>query len=153
MNGGRRAGATGDGIDARARATPMHIERRQVGAADLHIAHGLPVSHGGTMATTMKKSAEALKKSAKAALKTGRDTAVRAGKVAKSAAVVAAKAGKKELERGWKATSPAQVRRRKIAKVAGALAGAAALVAAGMAVSRSRKPVKKALRARSKKAK
>ncbi len=100
---------------------------------------------------TMKKSAAALKKSAKAALETGRDTAVRAGKVARSAAVEAAKAGKKELERGWKATSPAQVRRRKIAKVAGALAGAAAIVAAGLAVSRSRKPVKKTLRARSKK--
>lgn len=102
--------------------------------------------------TTMKKSADALKKSAKAALKTGRDTAVRAGKVAKSAALEAAKAGKKELERGWKATSAAQVRRRKIVKVAGALAGAAALVAAGVAVSRSGKPAKTTFRVPSKKA-
>ncbi len=91
----------------------------------------------------MKKTTDAIKKSAKNAIKVGRETAVRAGKVAKSATVVAAKAGKKELERGWKATTPAQVKRRKIVKAAGAVAGAAALLAAGVAVARSRKSAAK----------
>ena len=101
----------------------------------------------------MKKSADRVKKSTKAALTLGRDTAVRAGKVVKSAAVVAANAGTKALERGWKATSPAQVRRRKIAKVAGAVAGTVALIAAGVAVAHAKRPANKTVRAGSKKAK
>ena len=99
-----------------------------------------------------KKSADRIKSSAKAALKLGRDTAVRAHDVVKSAAVVAANAGTKELERGWKASSPARVRRRKIAKMAGALAGAVALIVVGMAVTHKKKPARKPVRARNKNA-
>ena len=99
-----------------------------------------------------KKSADRIKRSAKAALTLGRDTAVRAGKVVKAEAVAAADAGTKELERGWESTSPARLRRRKIAKVAGALVGTVALVAAGVAVARATKPTSKPPRASSKKA-
>ncbi len=95
------------------------------------------------------------KKSVKAALTRGRDTAVRAGKVAKSATLAAVKAGSiagakaaadagsLELKRGWKASSPAQVKKRTRNKIVGALAGAAALVAVGVAVARARGAKKK----------
>ncbi len=87
-----------------------------------------------------------IKKAAKAAIVRGRDTAVRVGTVAKSTTVVAAKAGAaaavvagtREFARGWKESRPPQEKARKQAKVVGILAGAAALIAVGAAIGRSR---------------
>ena len=87
-----------------------------------------------------------IKKAAQAALVRGRDTAVRVGTVAKSTTVVAAKAGaaaavvagSREFARGWKESRPDQVKVRKQTKVIGILAGAAALIAVGAAIGRSR---------------
>lgn len=88
-----------------------------------------------------------IKKSAKAVMTRGRETAVRVGRVAKSAAVAGAKAGASaamaagalEAERSWKETSPAEARKRTRKEIAAVLAGAAALGVAGMAIARSRK--------------
>jgi hypothetical protein len=88
-----------------------------------------------------------IKKSAKAVMARGRDAAVRIGKVAKSAAVVGAKAGadaaiaagKLEAERSWKETSPAATKKRTRKGVAAVIAGAAVLGAAGVAIARSRR--------------
>jgi len=87
-----------------------------------------------------------IKKSTKDALKRGRDAVVRVGKVAKSAAVVAVKAGAAtavatgvlEAEKRWKESSPAVAMKRKRKRIAAALAGAAVL-GAGLAVANSRK--------------
>jgi hypothetical protein len=88
-----------------------------------------------------------IKKSTKDAMTRGRDAAVRVGKVAKSIAVVAARAGASaaiaagtlEAKKGWKETSPAAAKKRKRAKIAAVLAGAAVLGAAGVAIARSRR--------------
>ena len=88
-----------------------------------------------------------IKKSAKAVMTRGRDAAVRIGIVAKSAAVVGAKAGadaaiaagKLEAERKWKETSPAASKKRMRNGVAAVIAGAAVLGAAGVAIARSRR--------------
>jgi hypothetical protein len=88
-----------------------------------------------------------IKKSAKAVMTRGRDAAVRIGIVAKSAAVVGAKAGadaaiaagKLEAERKWKETSPAASKKRTRKGVAAVIAGAAVLGAAGVAIARSRR--------------
>ena len=88
-----------------------------------------------------------IKKSAKAVMTRGRDAAVRIGKVAKSAAVVGAKAGADaaiaagtlEAERKWKETSPAASKKRTRKGVAAVIAGAAVLGAAGVAIARSRR--------------
>jgi hypothetical protein len=87
-----------------------------------------------------------MKKKAKEAVKRGRDTAMRVGKVAKSAAVAGAKAGASaalaagtlEAERSWKATKPMEKMSRG-KKVAAVVAGAVALGAVGVAVSRARR--------------
>ena len=96
---------------------------------------------------------EALARGRDAASRAG-DTASRVGKVARSAAVKAAKAGaaaavmagSTELKKGWSESNPAlakqKSRRRKIAAV---VAGAAALAAVGVAVSRNKSAAKKAL--------
>jgi hypothetical protein len=86
-----------------------------------------------------------IKKSTKAVVTRGRDTAVRVGKVAKSAAVAGAKAGAAaaiaagalEAQKSWKESSPAAKKRTRNA-VAAVLAGAAVL-AAGVAIVRSRR--------------
>lgn len=89
--------------------------------------------------TTMKKSAEV-------AMERSRETAARVGKVAKSTAIVAAKAGVAaavtagtvEAARVWKETSPAAIKHRRNVKIAAAVAGAAMVGAAGVAIARSR---------------
>lgn len=87
-----------------------------------------------------------IKKSTKVAMVRGRNTAVRMGKVAKSAAVAGVKAGAAaavvaatlEAEKLWKETSPAaKARTRK--GIAVVLAGAAILGAAGVAIASSRR--------------
>jgi len=88
-----------------------------------------------------------IKKSAKDAVKNGRDVAVRVGKVAKSAAVAGAKAGAAaaitagtlEAQRSWKETSPAEAKKRTRSGVAALLAGAVVLGVAGVAIAKSRK--------------
>ena len=88
-----------------------------------------------------------IKKSAKAVMTRGRDAAVRIGKVAKSAAVVGAKAGATaaiaagtfEAEKRWKESSPAASKKRRRNGVAAVIAGAAVLGAAGVAITRSRR--------------
>ena len=87
-----------------------------------------------------------MKKAATDAMTSGRDAAVRVGKVAKSAAVAGARAGasaamaagKLEAEKSWKETSPEAAKKRTRNKVAAVLAGAAVLGAAGVAIARSR---------------
>jgi hypothetical protein len=86
-----------------------------------------------------------IKKSTKEVVTRGRDTAVRVGKVAKSAAVAGAKAGAAaaiaagtlEAQRSWKATSPAAKKKTRNA-VTAVLAGVAVL-AASAAIARSRR--------------
>ena len=88
-----------------------------------------------------------IKKSAKAVMTRGRDAAVRIGKVAKSAAVVGAKAGATaaiaagtfEAKKRWKESSPAASKKRTRNGVAAVIAGAAVLGAAGVAITRSRR--------------
>jgi hypothetical protein len=90
-----------------------------------------------------------IKKSAKQMVTRSRDTAVRVGKVAKSAAVAGAKAGASaalaagalEAERSWKESSPAEARKRTRNDIAAVLAGVAVIGAAvaGVAIARSRK--------------
>ena len=85
-----------------------------------------------------------IKKSTKAAVGRARDTTVRVGKVAKSAAVAGAKAGAAaavtagalEAQRKWKETKPTKKLTRGGAAVL--LAGAAMLGVAGMAIAKSR---------------
>jgi hypothetical protein len=85
-----------------------------------------------------------IKKSTKAAVARGRDTAVRVGRVAKSAAVAGAKAGATaavtagalEAQRKWKETKPAKKLTKGGAVVL--LAGVAALGVAGLAIAKSR---------------
>lgn len=87
-----------------------------------------------------------MKKSAKKAMTRGRKAAVRVGKVAKSAAVVGAKAGAKtaiaagtlEAGRKWKETKPMASKLRTKKGMAALLAGAAVLSAAGVMISKSR---------------
>jgi hypothetical protein len=86
-----------------------------------------------------------IKKSAKTAVSTGRDAAVRVGKVAKSAAIAGAKAGAAaalaagalEAQKSWKETSPAAKKRTRNG-VAAVVAGVAVL-AAGVAIAKSRR--------------
>ena len=86
-----------------------------------------------------------IKKSTNAVMTRGHETAVRVGKVAKSAAIAGAKAGAAaalaagalEAQKSWKESSPAATERsRKQAAVL--LAGAAVLGVAGIAIARSR---------------
>jgi hypothetical protein len=87
-----------------------------------------------------------IKKSTKAVMVRSRDTAVRMGKVAKSAAVAGAKAGAAaalaagalEAQKGWKETSPAAKKRAGKGAVA-LVAGVALLAAAGVAIASSRR--------------
>ncbi len=93
--------------------------------------------------SSMKKS---ITKSTKAVVQNGRDTAVRVGKVAKSAAVAGAKAGAAaalaagalEAQKSWKSSSPAAKKQARNGALA-LLAGVAVLGAAGVAIGRSRK--------------
>lgn len=86
------------------------------------------------------------KKSAKKAMTRGRDTASRIGKLAKSVAVVAARAGASaaiaagtlEAQKSWKESSPEAKRKRTRNKIVAAIAGAAVLGAAGVAIAKSR---------------
>jgi hypothetical protein len=86
-----------------------------------------------------------LTKSASATLERGRRNAVTAGKIAKSASVVAAKAGAtaaviagaNAVRQGIQKAKAAP-KRRKRAQVAAAIAGAAAVTVAGVAIARSR---------------
>ena len=88
-----------------------------------------------------------IKKSTKAAVARARDTGVRVGKVAKSAAVAGAKAGATaavtagaaEAQRKWKETKPTKKLTRGGAAVL--LAGVAVIGAAGLAIAKSRKKV------------
>jgi hypothetical protein len=88
-----------------------------------------------------------IKKSAKKVMTRGRDAAVRAGKVAKSAAIAGAKAGAAtalaagvlEAEKRWKETSPDAAKKKVRNGVAAALVGAAVIGAAGMAIAKSRR--------------
>jgi hypothetical protein len=88
-----------------------------------------------------------IKKSAKKAVIRGRDTAVRVGKVATSAAMAGVKAGAVtalaagvlEAEKRWKETKPATSRMPSRKGAAAILAGAAVLGAAGVAIARSRR--------------
>lgn len=78
-------------------------------------------------------------------MKSGRDTAVRVGKVAKSAAVAGGKAGVAaaltagalEAQKSWKESSP-EAKKRARNGVAGVLAGVAVL-GAGIAIANSRR--------------
>jgi hypothetical protein len=87
-----------------------------------------------------------IKKSAKEVVASGRDAAVRVGKVAKSAAIAGAKAGASaaivagtlEAQRTWKETSPAGKKRTRNG-VAAVLAGVAVLGAVGVVIAKSRK--------------
>jgi hypothetical protein len=87
-----------------------------------------------------------VKHTAAEALTRGRRNALRMGKVAKSATVKAAKvgaqaalaAGAAEFEKGWSETDPVKTTRRRRAKVAAMVAGAAAVTAVGIAVARHR---------------
>jgi hypothetical protein len=96
-------------------------------------------------------SIKTMKKSTKAVVKSGRDTAVRVGKVAKSAAVAGAKAGAAaalaagalEAEKSWRESSPAAKKKAQKGALA-LLAGVAVLGAAGIAIARSRKNKKPA---------
>ena len=91
-------------------------------------------------------SIKSIKKSTKAVVKSGRDTAVRVGKVAKSAAVAGAKAGGAaalaaaalEAQKSWKESSPAAKKKAQKGALI-LLAGAAVLGVAGVAIARSRK--------------
>ena len=84
-----------------------------------------------------------IKKSAKAALRRGRDAALDVGKVAKTASVEAAKAGARaaittgtdEFKKGMKDVQATR-KRAKARTVAAIVAGAAALTAAGVAIAR-----------------
>ena len=88
-----------------------------------------------------------IKKSARAAITMSRDTAVRVGKVVKSATVAGAKAGASaaiaagtlEAQKSWKESSPEAARKRTRNKVVAVMAGAAVLGAAGMAIANSRR--------------
>ncbi len=88
-----------------------------------------------------------IKKSTKAVISRGRDTAARMGKVAKSAAVAGAKAGAAaaiaagavEAAKSWKETSPAAAKKQTRNGVAALLAGAAVLGVAGIAIATSRR--------------
>jgi hypothetical protein len=87
-----------------------------------------------------------IKKSTKAVMANGRETAVRVGKVAKSAAVAGAKAGAAaalaagalEAEKAWKDSSPAAKKRTRNG-VAALLAGAAVIGVAAVAINSSRR--------------
>jgi hypothetical protein len=89
---------------------------------------------------------KSIKKSAKEAVSSGRETALRVGKVAKSAAVAGAKAGAAaaitagtlEARKNWKETSPAAKKRTRNG-VAALLVGVAVLGAAGVAMAKSRR--------------
>jgi hypothetical protein len=93
----------------------------------------------------MKSNMNSIKKSAKEAVSSGRDAAVRVGKVAKSAAVAGAKAGAAaaiaagtlEAQKSWKETSPAE--KKKTRNAVAAMVAGAAVIAAGVAIARSRK--------------
>jgi hypothetical protein len=85
-----------------------------------------------------------IKKSTKAAVSRGRDTAVRVGKVAKSAAVAGARAGAAaavtagavEAQRKWKATKPVK----KLTPGGKAvLLASAAVLGVGLAIASSRR--------------
>ena len=84
-----------------------------------------------------------LKNSTKAAVSRARDTTVRVGKVAKSAAVAGAKAGATaavtagalEAQRKWKETKPKKLTKGGAAVL---LAGVAMIGAAGLAIAKSR---------------
>jgi len=86
-----------------------------------------------------------IKKSTTEVIASGRDVAVRAGKVAKSAAVAGAKAGAAaalaagalEAQKTWKETSPAAKKRTRNG-VAALVAGVAVL-GAGIAIANSRR--------------
>ena len=85
-----------------------------------------------------------IKKTTKEVVTQGRDAAVRVGKVAKSAAVAGAKAGAAaavaagtlEAQKSWKASSPAEKKKARNGMMA--LAAGVAVVAAGVAIARSR---------------
>lgn len=86
-----------------------------------------------------------LNKPAREALDRGREVAVTAKRIAKSAAIQAAKAGASaaiiagtlEIKKGIREAQDAPKRRRR-RKVAAAIAGAAAVTVAGVAIARSR---------------
>lgn len=87
-----------------------------------------------------------VKDSATETIARSRDTVMRAGKVARSAAVKAARAGaaaavltgSQEIRKGWEETDPATTKKSGRRKIAALVAGAAAVAAVGVAVSRSR---------------
>lgn len=86
-----------------------------------------------------------IKKTTKEVVTQGRDAAVRVGKVAKSAAVAGAKAGAAaaiaagtlEAQKSWKETSPEAKKRTKNGMMA--MAAGVAVIAAGVAIAKSRK--------------
>lgn len=88
-----------------------------------------------------------IKKKTKAVMMRGRDTAVRVGRVAKSAAVAGVKAGAAtalaagvlEAERRWKETSPAVEKKGTRNRAALLLGGAVVLGAATLAIAGSRR--------------
>jgi hypothetical protein len=103
--------------------------------------------------TVIKDAAnEALARSRDAAARVGQ-TASRVGKVAGSAAVKAAKAGaaaaamagSAEVRKGWKESDPELAKKRRRRKIADVVAGAAALTAVGVAISRNKSAAKKAI--------
>jgi hypothetical protein len=88
-----------------------------------------------------------MKKKTKAVILRGRSAVARVGKVAKLAAIAAAKEGAAtalavgvlEAERRWKETSPAVAKKRSRNGAAVLLGGAAVLGAAGLAIAGARR--------------
>jgi hypothetical protein len=108
---------------------------------------GFSLALGARIGVYWETHMDGIKKSAKTALARGRETAKRVGKVAGSAAVVAAKAGASaalvagtvEAVKGWKESSPPDSPKSSRKMLAAVMAGTATLTVAGLAIARARR--------------